>query len=230
MPSCTSFPPGAILFDLDNTLCTFSDAKKAACDAVVTEIGVGDREELFSYFLRPIHNFEDPAHIFDYLTDIGVYTPELGKKTEEIFVRAKLSSVSLYPGVTEVLEILIREGIPIAVVTDAHSTNARTRMKILNINQYFPILITPDISGQKKPDHAPFLMAMNKLHSSPETTWVVGDSLRREIQPGRDLGLVTIFARYGDWIHIDIPEIQPHYILDQFRDLLSIPGLSGLSG
>ncbi len=69
MHACTNSPPGAILFDLDNTLCTFVDAKRAACDAVITEIGTGDREELFSYFLRPVHNFEDLAHISDYLID-----------------------------------------------------------------------------------------------------------------------------------------------------------------
>ena len=35
--------PGAILFDLDNTLCTFVDAKQAACNAVVELIGTGIR-------------------------------------------------------------------------------------------------------------------------------------------------------------------------------------------
>ncbi len=126
----------------------------------------------------------------------------------------------------QVLDILVHEEIPMAIVTDAHSTNALLRMKRLKIDQYFPIFITPDISGQRKPDHTPFLMAMNLLHTSPATTWLVGDSLRREIKPGRELGLTTIFARYGDWIMADIPEIQPHYILDHFHDLLKVPGLS----
>ncbi|MFH0968789.1 MAG: HAD-IA family hydrolase [Methanobacteriota archaeon] len=229
MSECFGQAPGAILFDLDNTLCTFVDAKRAACDAVIAELGTGDREELFSYFLRPVHNFEDPAHISDYLIDIGAYSSVQKKKSEEIFTRVKIDHIGLYPGVIQVLDILVQEGIQIAIVTDAHSTNARIRMKRLNIDHYFPVFITPDISGQRKPDHTPFLMAMNQLHASPDTTWVVGDSLRREIQPGRELGLTTIYARYGDWIMADNPEIKPHYTLEQFCDLMNIPGLLDLS-
>ena len=111
-----------------------------------------------------------------------------------------------------------------ALVTDAHSSNALIRMQRLGIDHYFPVLITPDISGQRKPNHTPFLMAMSRLNSTPETTWLVGDSLRREIQPGNELGLTTVFARYGDWIMADIPDIEPRYILDQFTDLLNVPG------
>ena len=37
------------LFDLDNTLCTFIDAKYAACRAVTDYIGTGDETEPVSY-------------------------------------------------------------------------------------------------------------------------------------------------------------------------------------
>ena len=99
-------------------------------------------------------------------------------------------------------------------------------MKQLGIEDYFTTLITPDVSGKRKPDHTPFLMAMNVLQTEPATTWLVGDSLIREMKPGLELGLTTIYARYGDWIMPDLPEVIPHYTLEQFSDLLSIPGLN----
>ena len=217
--------PDAILFDLDNTLCTFVDAKRAACNATVSAIGSGNGDDLFDYFLRPVHNFEDHAHIDDYLTDIGAFTQERADLAGQVFDTVKLNTIALYPGVIEALDILVQADIKMALITDAHSTNARLRMKKLGIERYFPILVTPDISGQRKPDHTPFLMAMELLGTGPEATWIVGDSIRREIVPGLEIGLTTVYARYGDWIKPDITEIRPHYILDQFMDLLKFAGL-----
>ena len=226
MDGCIRAQPDAILFDLDNTLCTFVDAKRAACNAAVSTIGCGKGEDLFAYFLRPVHNFEDHAHITDYLTDIGAFSPEIADLAGHIYDTVKLDTITLYPGVIESLEILIRANVRIALVTDAHSSHARLRMNKLGITRYFPILITPDISGRRKPDHTPFLMAMELLGTRPSETWVVGDSIRREIIPGLEIGLTTVFARYGDWINADIPDVRPHYILDQFRDLVNLAGLS----
>jgi putative hydrolase of the HAD superfamily len=228
MPDGLCKAPHAILFDLDNTLCTFVDAKRAACDAVIKELGVGDRDELFSYFLRPVRNFEDPGHISDYLADIGAFNEQASQRAEQIFVTVKLNSITLYPDVLRILPLLQSGNIQIAMVTDAHSTNAHKRMVHLSIDSFFPILITPDISGKRKPDHTPFLMAMEILQTTPERTWVVGDSLRREIEPCLSLGLTTIYARYGDWIKPDLPHVRPHHILDSFSDLISLPGLSHL--
>jgi len=220
--------PKAILFDLDNTLCTFVDAKRAACNAVIGLTGAGSADELFSYFLRPVYNFEDPAHITDYLKDIGIYSTRLAEEAEEIYETVKLDTIALYPGVHETLEILTEAGVGIAVVTDASSTQAERRMQKLGIDTQFPVLITPDRSGKRKPDHASFLMAMEQVQTTPSETWVVGDSLRREIAPGLELGLTTVFAQYGDWIQIEMPDITPHHVLDQFRDLMNLPGLDHL--
>jgi putative hydrolase of the HAD superfamily len=217
--------PKAILFDLDNTLCTFVDAKRTACNAVIQEIGVGDADTLFQYFLRPTRNFEDPAHIDDYLTDIKIYTTETSDKVKEVFTRTKIESITLYPGVTQVLDTIMKTEIKLAVITDANSTNALQRMKRLGIEKYFPVLITPDISGKRKPDHTPFLMALKILNTNPDATWLVGDSIRREMIPGNQLGLTTIYARYGDWILPDIADVTPDYIIDQFTDLMRLPGM-----
>ncbi len=228
MPAPQISSPGAILFDLDNTLCTFVEAKQAACDAVIRLIGDGSGETLFSYFLRPVHNFEDHAHITDYLTDIGMYSEHLATMAGNVYDQVKLDTRTLYPGVEEILTTLKKTGIPIAVVTDALSRQAELRLEKLGIDHHFPVLVTPDRSGKRKPDHTPFLFAMEQLHTTPEETWIVGDSLRREIVPGLEMGMTTVFARYGDWIKIDLPGVRPHYILDQFTDLMNLPGLNHL--
>jgi len=42
----------AVIFDLDNTLVDFVEAKMKACEAVVKRLGSGNAEELLKYFIR----------------------------------------------------------------------------------------------------------------------------------------------------------------------------------
>lgn len=220
--------PDAILFDLDNTLCTFVDAKQAACDAVISAAGAGNGADLFAYFLRPVHNFEDHAHITDYLTDIGIYSPDLDALARNTYETIKLDTISLYPGVIEALELFRDAGVKMAVVTDAHSIQARARMGRLDIDRFFEVLITPDMTGKRKPDHTQFLVAMERLHAEISSTWVVGDSMHREIKPGREIGLTTVFAKYGEWFHHDLPEVTPHFILENFCELVPLTRYGGV--
>ncbi len=50
----------AIVFDMDNTLFDFVEAKLKACRAVVEYLGVGDEEELLKYFLRGLQGLRIP--------------------------------------------------------------------------------------------------------------------------------------------------------------------------
>lgn len=216
--------PDAILFDLDNTLCTFLDAKIAACRAVTDYLGTGNKEELFQFFLRPVHSFEDPQHITDYMKAKGVFSDAAARHAIRLFEEVKIAHIHPYPGVHTTLTSLASMGIKMAVVTDAGNIQARQRLKKCNIDTFFPVLITPDRSGKRKPDHTPFQMALQELNASG-TIWLVGDSIRREVIPGQQLGFVTIYARYGDYFMHYNPECAPDHTIDQFSDLLFVTGL-----
>ncbi|HOL40800.1 HAD hydrolase-like protein [Methanospirillum sp.] len=216
--------PDAILFDLDNTLCTFIDAKFAACRAVTDFLGTGNMEELFQYFLRPVHSFESPQHITDYMKAKGVFSPVAAEHAIRLFEEEKIAHIRPYPGVHHTLKSLASMGIKMAVVTDAASKQARQRLKKCDIDGFFPVLITPDRSGKRKPDHTPFQMALKELNASG-TIWLVGDSIRREVIPGQQLGFLTIYARYGDYFMHSNPECTPDHTIDQFSELLFVTGL-----
>ncbi|WP_445476150.1 hypothetical protein ACT9XH_05390 [Methanococcoides methylutens] len=49
----------AVLFDMDNTLFDFLEAKLTACKKMVEYIGAGDPEAMLGYFLRGTPGFED---------------------------------------------------------------------------------------------------------------------------------------------------------------------------
>jgi putative hydrolase of the HAD superfamily len=226
MYSCTmSNGIQAVIFDMDNTLLKFVEAKKLACKKVIEHVGCGDEMDLFRYFLRNIHGFEHHDNVRDYLNDNGVRDESTCLEACTIYDTVKLDSIVLYPGVTETLELLRSHAIRMAVVTDAESRQATARLNKLNIEHFFDCVITPDISGVRKPNPTSFTMALDRLQASPEKTWVVGDSLRREIEPGNALGMTTVHAEYGDWIGIPAPSIQPDFSLQAFHELASLMGL-----
>ncbi|MDO9539026.1 MAG: HAD family hydrolase [Methanocalculus sp.] len=188
-----------VIFDLDNTLVDFINAKRQACNAVIESLGCGDSADLFSYFLRMRHGFEDYGNIFDYLSDIGVNGSASYLRSCTIYEDVKLQTIQPYEGVGETLSALRSDGLRLGVVTDADSDHAEKRLKKANLSKFFEVVITPDMSGRRKPNPDSFLMALDSLRTDPFHTICVGDSIRRDIEPAKRLGMCTIHAAYGDW-------------------------------
>ena len=188
----------AVIFDLDNTLVDFVEAKIKACNAVVERLGCGDADELLRYFLRWKHGFESHENIADYLKDKRIYSEELYRECCEIYDRVKLESITLYPGIKEVLKNLRHRGAKLAVVTDAENGHAVSRLKKVGLQDYFDVIISADMTGKRKPEPDSLLLALKKLGVKAEEAAIVGDSLRRDIEAGKRLGMVTVYAAYGD--------------------------------
>jgi putative hydrolase of the HAD superfamily len=187
----------AVLFDLDNTLVRFIDAQRAACGAVIDLVGEGSADGLFACFLRPVHGFESPAHIDDYLVSIGCVA-DCGEASAR-YEAAKLEALEPYAGVVDVLDHLRAAGLPLGVVSDADSGHAAARLDRCRLSRYFDVVVTPDITGERKPAATNFLHALARLGAGPADAAMVGDSLRRDIEPANRLGLLSVHAAYGDW-------------------------------
>ncbi len=187
----------AVLFDLDNTLVRFIDAHREACAAVVELVGAGTAGDLFACFLRPVHGFESPTHIADYFSSIGAEA-DLGEIAPR-YEAAKLAALLPYDGVAETLGTLRDAGLPLGVVSDADSAHAAMRLGRCGLARYFDVVVTPDLTGERKPAPTNFLFALERLGAAPADAAMVGDSLRRDIEPAKRLGLLSVHAAYGDW-------------------------------
>ena len=142
-----------------------------------------------------------------------------------MYESVKLESIETYPGVYETLPDIMDAGIKMAIVTDAESSQAEKRLKKVGINKYFECVITPDISGNRKPKPDTFLLALKYLSSKPDISMVVGDSPKREIEPCNKLGMTTVYAKYGDWLKIPSPEVIPDYTIKKFSEIKKILNL-----
>jgi putative hydrolase of the HAD superfamily len=83
-------------------------------------------------------------------------------------------------------------------------------------------MVSYDMVKVKKPDPEPFRLALEMLNAGPGETVLVGDSPRRDIEPCRNLGIRTVYARYGDRFARDRTKVAADYCIDSPRDLLEI--------
>ncbi|HVP94282.1 MAG TPA: HAD-IA family hydrolase [Methanoregulaceae archaeon] len=208
-----------IIFDMDNTLFDLVEAKLEACRSVARHFGRDDWEDLFSYFMRPEYGFEDWRHIRDYLVDRNIFVPAGYRWSCSMYETVKLDSIRPYPGISDVLETLNARGIPLALVTDADMVHARARLDVSGFSGRFEHMVTYEMTGRKKPDHAPFLLALKKLGLGASETVMIGDSPVRDLAPAKEIGMHTVYARYGDRLAGTRGEITGHYCVDDAGDL-----------
>jgi putative hydrolase of the HAD superfamily len=221
-------PVRALLFDMDNTLFDLVGAQMAACQEVTRSLGFTEENLLYPYFLRPLHGYESHENILDFIHDRNI--PETGfyENARRIFEQEKIRSITPYPGVVNTLNHFQDTGIPMGSITDAHSRDAVRRLEKAGLLSFFSCMVTYDLVGVKKPAHEPFITALDMLQSTAGEVLLVGDSPRRDIEPGKTLGFRTAYARYGDRFSDSRSSVQADFILDSIAELPGI--LSLISG
>ncbi|RPI39018.1 MAG: HAD family hydrolase [Methanoregulaceae archaeon] len=221
-------PVKAVLFDMDNTLFDLVGAQITACQEVTRSLGIPEENLLFPYFLRPLHGFESHENILDFMLDHRIPVPGSYDRARRIYEEEKIRHITPYPGVVETLVRIRDQGFPMGIVTDAHSRDAVMRLEKAGLLPFFCCMVTYDLVRVKKPAPDPFITALDMLQSMADEVLLVGDSPRRDIEPGRTLGIRTVYARYGDRFSDDRSSVQADYTIDTLAELPEI--LSRLSG
>jgi putative hydrolase of the HAD superfamily len=132
--------------------------------------------------------------------------------------------LGLYPYVREVLDVL-RDRYPLAIVTDAQSTYARSELHKVGLLGYFdPIIVSGDY-GFRKPDSRLFQLALDGMAVAAENALYVGNDMYRDIYGAREAGLSTVMfdSDQGEKIYRDCAA---DYTITDFRDLLEIVRLT----
>ena len=185
----TRHPPVTTLFfDMDNTLFDLVGAQISACQAVVEQLGYDDGNELFSYFLTPVHGFESHENIRQFMTDRGLATDGRFTKACHCYEMEKIRHILPYPGVADALRHIRELGLPMGIVTDAHSRNAVLRLEKTGLIRFFSGMVTYDMVKVKKPAPEPFLFALEMMRAGTPDSLFIGDSPRRDLEPCRRAG------------------------------------------
>jgi putative hydrolase of the HAD superfamily len=232
-------PIQAVIFDLDNTLTDFikakDDAIRAAVDAM---IDAGLRLDADTAHRRLYAIYEREG--IEYQKVFNRFLQETAGRVEDrvlaaaviAYRRARDGSLVLYPHAVMVLNRLLREGYGLAVVSDAPRFEAWLRLCRLGLHHHFDRVFTYDDTGVRKPDPLPFNLALRELRVRPEQAVMIGDWPSRDIRGAKDLGLHTVWARYGDKAPpykdpaLDAAEeqaaLEAEFVIDDLAQLLDV--------
>lgn len=195
----------AIIFDLDNTLLDFVKMKQFSVKAAITAMNeagleVDEKkayEDIFDLYME--RGWENQQVFDDYLNQtVGKVSNKILAAGIVSYRRAREATLLVYPNVNKTLIQLIKMGINLAVVSDAPSREAWMRLYYLNLHHVFDPVLTFDDTGVRKPSPKPFQMALDYLKIKPNEAIMIGDWPERDVVGAKEIGMKTIFARYGD--------------------------------
>jgi putative hydrolase of the HAD superfamily len=217
----------AVIFDLDNTLVDFMGMKRQAITAAIESmIDAGLRLTRDEALNRIDTIYQERGIEFQNVFDQLLYD-EFRKVDYKIlsagiiaYRRAREAALVPYPHVNMTLLALLKRGIKLAVISDAPGREAWLRLCYLNFHHMFDCVVTFDDTGERKPSPAPFRKALDLLGVEPHETLMVGDWAERDMVGAAQVGIVTVFARYGDTF--GTVESNAKYDISDVSELLSV--------
>ncbi len=127
---------------------------------------------------------------------------------------------TLYPGVTETLDLLRTQGKCLAVVSNKNVALCRKLLAVLRVEGYFSAVLGADSLPFRKPSPEPLLHLVREFGVHVGETAMVGDSINA-IAAGRGAGVVTIGCCYGYGEPAELADAD--YRIDAFAELLGLP-------
>jgi phosphoglycolate phosphatase len=185
----------AVLFDLDGTLIDSAPDLAGAANALREERGLGP---LPLAVLRPWVGAGARGML---AAGLGL-TPEhpeftaLRDRFLALYEQRLLHHTQAFEGVAELLDGLIRRGLPWGIVTNKAERFTHPIHRGMALLQTAGAVVGGDTTPHAKPHPAPLLEACRRLGVAPEACAYVGDDLR-DIQAAHAAGMRSVAARWG---------------------------------
>jgi putative hydrolase of the HAD superfamily len=217
----------AVIFDLDNTLVDFMAMKRQAIDAAISSmIDAGLRLPAEEVRERIDTIYKEKGIEFQNVFDQLLY--DVFRKVDYkilsagiiAYRRAREAALVPSPHVSLTLVDLVKRGMKLAVVSDAPRREAWLRLCYLNFHHFFDAVVTFEDTGERKPSPAPFRRALDLLAVEPQEAIMVGDWPERDVVGAAQVGMITVFARYGDTFGTNISDAR--YDIDDISQLMDI--------
>lgn len=217
----------AVVFDLDNTLVDFMAMKRQAVDAAaraMIDAGLNLTAEEVRGRIDAIYKERgiEFQNVFDQLlydifnkVDYKILSAGI-----IAYRRAREAALVPYPHVYMTFTELLKRGLRLGVVSDAPAREAWLRLCYLNFHHIVHSVVTFDDTGVRKPQEAPFRKVLQLLEVSPSEALMVGDWAERDMIGAANIGMKTVFARYGDTF--GTLETHADYEINDIKELIQI--------
>lgn len=185
-----------------------------------------ERELARTRHILPAHDFHDMLDIkvrieLEWLVQQGLFSPDeveaKGKEIARICYDFARKTVHASESVLQVLA----EKYPLVLVSNFYG-NIETVLEDFGIRKYFKDIIESAVLGIRKPDPRIFEHGVKSLGILPEQTLVIGDSLRKDIEPAESLGCQVLWIKGESWTKEEDAQTHPNtiYALEEAEAIL----------
>ncbi len=236
--------PRAILFDLDDTIISYSprqlilvETAKEFSDALapIAPNTVADAidDEFKSFWADPTRNrnwrmrVQDACRsmVSNALTKLrGGHRPqsdELAYQLADRFLERREREMSFFPQAIETIDALKIRGVRLALVTNGSSETQRLKIERFNLMPCFDHIQVEEEAGFGKPDPRAYCRALEVLTVNPQEAWMVGDHLEFDVAAPQCLGIQGV---WHDHLGRGLPlhtSVRPDRIIRRLSELLT---------
>ena len=165
--------PSVIILDWDDTIVNSGEALKIAFEEVVKEMGLTyDKNNIKRY--RHYYLKDSIPKLFT--GDADAIKDAYDKKVTEI---TKNNVIEILPGALESLQILVKTGTALCVVSNKFGETLRDEINKLNLSHYFDSIIGAEDAKRAKPWSDPVDLALKNVDINKRNgeKWFIGDSV-----------------------------------------------------
>lgn len=185
-----------VIFDLDDTLYSEKQYVRSGYQAVAKLLGdeaLSDR--LWTYFENG-----KPA-IDELMNELG----SMGRKEECLEAyREQIPEITLYYGVSELIQKLKSKGVKVGIITDGRVSGQKRKIKALGLDKLIDdIIITDELGGTqfRKPCDIAFRIMQHRWRIPFGQMVYVGDNAEKDFQAPKQLGMRTLYFENEDGLY-----------------------------
>jgi len=224
-----------LLFDLDNTILDFNASSKIGFKALLEKIDPElDAKTVYPFYRDINHKVWDEREaglisheelktkrwdLFFKKVNID-YNPSEANDYYFEFIKSKPFFID---GAKELLDVL-KGKIKLMIITNGLSEVQWSRLRIMDMEDYFSHIIISDEIGSAKPAKA-FFEHCDELinYTSKDKVLVIGDTLKSDIKGGNEYGFKTCWYNYYKKEN-ETQEV-PDYSIQSLDELFPITGM-----
>ncbi len=191
---------GAVLFDVDDTLCEYRRSTAELLSLAFDRAGV---EQFFTTpeYVARYNDFADESdgvgdlreRCFAAIARDRGRDPEVGRRVARTYADAREhTNVRPLPGAREALDRL-HGTVPLAAVTNGAPEMQSAKLRTLDFANYFETVVHGGYDAPAKPAPDPFHAALETLDVSPERALHVGNSLSSDMAGAKNAGVTAVW-------------------------------------
>ncbi len=229
-------PVMAILFDLDDTLCTDDGDPAETLAAAFDRAGVErfcDAETFVSTWTEvgnvdsDVEFYREQLRIVAERIGGDAAAPDPDSPALDAVARAydearDHTAVSFVPGAEAALEAAVASGRPVGLVTNGSRETQTTKLEALGIRDRFDACVFGEPGRPVKPDPEPFERALAALDADPTDAIKVGDRLAVDVAGANALGIESVWHPATDDATVGPDDPAPDHRIDSMAEFASL--------